>query len=288
MSKSSQNTEITIYGSRSRLHQPKILLQEMIRDLWASRELAWRLLARDIRGEFRSSFLGVFWAIMPPALTAIGLTFASRFGVINVGETSIPYPAYVMLGTVLWQTFLESLNSPEVALKTAKSMLGRVKFPHEAIILAQVGRILFNLSTKLILVIILFLLFRVTVSWTILLAPVAIASLVTLGVAIGLLLVPIINLVQDISRSMQLIQLVWFFLTPVVYPVPDNPYLAAIVNFNPATPLLMTARDWITIGYTTQLVGFLSVSLLSVVFLLLGWIVFRLSMPYLIERISLN
>lgn len=276
----------TTYSSYSYLRRPGTLLQDMVQDLLAARELAWRLFMRDVKGEFRQSFLGTFWAIVPPALTAAGLTLANRTGVLNVGETAIPYPAFIMLGTVLWQTFLEALTSADKALKTSKPILGKVKFPYEAIILAQIGQILFHLGTKLILVVALFLFFRVAVSWSIILAPLAIIGLVLLGVAVGLLLVPITNLLEDISRSMQVVHLVWFFLTPVVYPVPENPYLAMAVNLNPVTPLLVTARDWITLGFTGIPLGFVIVSLLSIGLLLLGWLVFRLSMPYLIERIS--
>jgi len=285
MNKLPVESQIT-YSSRSRLRRPRTLLQEMLQDLVAARELAWRLFVRDVRGEFRQSFLGTFWAIVPPALTAAGLTLANRSGVLNVGETEIPYPAFIMLGTVLWQTFIEALNSPDRALRTSKAILGKVKFPHEAIILAQIGQILFHLVAKLILVVLLFLVFQVTVSWSILLAPIAIISMVILGVAMGLLLVPITNLVQDVSRSMQVSQMVWFFITPVIYPVPDNRYLAAVVNLNPVTPLLVAARDWITIGFRGVPLDFVMVSLLSVLLIFLGWIVFRLSMPYLIERIS--
>ena len=276
----------TTYSSCSYLRRPRTLFQDMLQDLLAARELAWRLFMRDVKGEFRQSFLGTFWAIVPPALTAAGLTLANRSGVLNVGATEIPYPAFIMLGTVLWQTFLDALNSPDKALKTSKAILGKVKFPHEAIILAQIGQILFHLCTKLLLVIALFLFFKVAVSWSIILAPVAIISLVLLGVAIGLLLVPITNLVEDISRSMQVVHLVWFFLTPVIYPVPENPYLAVAVNLNPVTPLLVTARDWITIGFNGIPLNFVLVSVLSIFLLFLGWLVFRLSMPYLIERIS--
>jgi lipopolysaccharide transport system permease protein len=276
----------TTYSSRSYLRRPRSLGQEMLRDLLAARELAWRLFMRDVKGEFRQSFLGTFWAIVPPALTAAGLTLANRSGVLNIGETEIPYPAFIMLGTVLWQTFLEALNCPDKALKTSKAILGKVKFPHEAIILAQIGQILFSLGTKLVLVIALFLVFRVAVSWSIILAPLAIIGLVLFGVAVGLLLVPITNLIQDVSRSMQVVHLVWFFLTPVVYPVPENPYLAIAVNLNPVTPLLVTARDWITVGFNGIPLNFVGVSFLSIVLLLLGWLVFRLSMPYLIERMS--
>ncbi len=277
--------EIT-YSSASSLRRPRTLFQEMLQDLMAARELAWRLFVRDVKGEFRQSFLGTFWAIVPPALTAAGLTLANRSGVLNIGETEIPYPAFIMLGTVLWQTFLEALNSPDKALKTSKAILGKVKFPHEAIILAQIGQILFHLCTKLVLVIGLFLFFRVAVSWSIFLAPMAIISLVFLGVAVGLLLVPITNLIEDLSRSMQVVHLVWFFLTPVVYPVPENTYLALAVHLNPVTPLLVSARDWITVGFDGIPPGFVIVSLCSIFLLFLGWLVFRLSMPYLIERIS--
>ena len=49
-----------------------------------------------------------------------------------------------MLGTVLWQTFLEAFQSPEIAIKASKPLLSQVKFPHEAIILAQLGQVIFN------------------------------------------------------------------------------------------------------------------------------------------------
>ena len=147
----------TVYTPDSRIVRPVYLFQEMIADLLASRELAWRLLVRNIRGQYRQSFLGIFWAIVPPAMTAAGLTFANNTGILNVGETDIPYPAYVMLGTVLWQTFLESLNSPQVAIKASRPLLAQVKFPHEAIIITQLGQTLFNLLIKLLFVVILFI-----------------------------------------------------------------------------------------------------------------------------------
>lgn len=275
-----------VYTPDSRIIRPVYLFQEMIADLLASRELAWRLLVRNIRGQYRQSFLGIFWAIVPPAMTAAGLTFANDTGIINVGETDIPYPAYVMLGTVLWQTFLESFNSPQVAIKASRPLLAQVKFPHEAIIITQLGQTLFNLLIKLLFVVILFILFRVSVSWMIILAPIAIINLIILGTAIGLLLVPITNLVQDVSRSLEVITLAWFFLTPIAYPPPDNPILNFIVKLNPVTPLLVTAREMITTGMLSQTFSFILMSVVAWIGLILGWLVYRLAMPYLIERIS--
>ncbi|MGD1913453.1 MAG: ABC transporter permease [Rivularia sp. (in: cyanobacteria)] len=276
----------TLYTPKSKILRPLKLFREMYGDLFASRELAWRLLIRNIRGQYRRSFLGITWAIVPPALTAAGLTFANDTGVLNIGETDIPYPAYVMLGTVLWQTFLEALNCPQIAINTSRPLLAQVKFPHEAIILTQLGQILFNLIIKLAFVIALFIIFRVSVSWTIILSPIAMINLIILGTAIGLLLVPVTNLIQDISRAMEVITLAWFFLTPVAYPTPDNPILNFIVKLNPVTPLLVTARELITTGVLSQPLSFAFVSIIALIGLVLGWLIYRLAMPYLIERIS--
>jgi lipopolysaccharide transport system permease protein len=276
----------TVYTPESRIRSPKRLLSEMLSDLWRSRELAWRLLVRDIRSQYRSSFLGTAWAIVPAAITAGGLAVASSAGVINVGETDIPYPAFVMLGTILWQTFLEAFNGPEKAVKASRNMLSRVKFPYEALILSQLGQALFDLLLKLVLLVILFVIFSVSVSWKIVLAPVAFSSLIMLGMGFGLLLVPINHLVQDISRSMEVLLLVWFFLTPVVYPVPEQPLLATLVRLNPVTPLLLTARELMTTGTVSDPVAFAVVSLGAIALLGLGWLVFRLSIPFLVERIG--
>ncbi|MGK7915703.1 MAG: ABC transporter permease [Prochloraceae cyanobacterium] len=275
-----------IYTPDSRIRSPMQFFGEMYGDLLASRELAWRLFVRNISAEYRESFLGLAWALIPPAITAIAFTFANNSGVLNVEETNIPYPAFVMLGTTLWQTFLEAFNGPQMALQKSRRLLAQVKFPHEAIILSNLGQITVNLLIKLFFLSILFVFFSVPVSWTVLLAPVPIISLVCLGTAIGLTLIPFTNLVKDISRIIQLSIIGWFFVTPVAFPPPDKGIFSILVRINPVTPLLMTARDLVTTGEPSFLVGFYVTSIGALVGLLIGWFVFRLSIPFLVERIS--
>jgi lipopolysaccharide transport system permease protein len=52
------------------------------------------------------------------------------------------------------------------------------------------------------------------------------------------------------------------------------------------TPLLVTTRELATTGVLTQVTGFWIVSAIALVGLLLTWVMFRLAMPYVIERIS--
>jgi lipopolysaccharide transport system permease protein len=275
-----------VYRPESHIRHPLQLFQEMWRDLLASRELAWRLLVRDISAQYRQSMLGIFWAFLPPIITAVGLVTAKNAGAINIGHTDIPYPVYVMFSMSLWQTFVEALYGPIQAVATAKSMLLKINFPREAIILAKLGEVFFNFGIKALLIVGLFLWFKISVSWTILIAPVALIHLVILGTFIGLLLAPIATLYQDLSKGLFMITGLWLFLTPVVFPMPTNGTFSALVKLNPVTPLLVATRDLATKGVLTDPVGFWIMSVISLVGFCLAWVFYRLSMPFVVERIG--
>lgn len=275
-----------IYTPESSLRHPLKLFKEMWRDLLASRELAWRLMVRDINSQYRQSLLGISWAFLPSIIMAIGFTLANEANVIQVGKTDLPYPAYVMFSTVLWQTFVEALNAPLQAVILAKPLLAKVNFPREALILAKLGEVFFNFAIKVILIVGVFIWFKVPITWNILLAPVAIIHLILLGTFIGVLLAPLGLLYQDISRGLTLITGFWLFITPIIYPVPKVGIFSLLVNFNPVTPLLVTARELATTGVISHPVEFWVVSILTFIGLIVTWIVFRLAMPFVIERVS--
>jgi len=275
-----------VYTPESLLRHPIQLFKQMGRDLLASRELAWRLMVRDISAQYRQSFLGVIWAFLPPIVMAAGFTLASDAGAIAIDTTDLPYPAYVMFSMALWQTFVEALNGPVQAVTVAKPMLAKVNFPREAIILAKLGEVFFNFAIKLILIVGLFIWFRVPVSWTAILAPVALIHLILFGTFIGVLLAPLGVLYQDVSKGLTMITGFWLFLTPVVYPVPGEGTFGSLVRLNPVTPLLVTTRELATTGVISDPTRFWIASIITVVGLLLTWVAFRLAMPFVIERVS--
>ncbi|MEO1068429.1 MAG: ABC transporter permease [Cyanobacteria bacterium J06638_6] len=269
------------------MRRPGLLLRRMGADLLASRELAWQLMKRDISAQYRQSFLGIAWAIIPPIVASAGFAFAASAEVINVGATDIPYPAYVLLSTALWQTFNEAVMLPMQKVGAARMMLAKIQFPREALILAAMGQVLFNFAFKLLLVAGMFLWFRLAVPPTIVLAPVALLHLVLLGTVLGMFLAPLSALYQDFQKGMQLLLGTWLFLTPVVYPPPSGDGLfGLLVRFNPVTPLLVTTRDLITVGTISDPQGFWLVSALVFAGLPVAWVVYRLAMPYAIERFS--
>lgn len=286
MKKHDRSVPIVVHRPDSKMRRPKQLLREMWWDLLASRELARQLMVRDISAKYRQSVLGLGWAVIPPIVMAIGFSFAKSGGVINIGETGLPYPAYVMFSMTLWQTFVEALTGPVQAVSTAATMLSRVNFPREALILAKLGEVGFNFGIKLVLIIGLFIWFQIPVSWSVLLAPVALIHLIVLGTFLGLLLAPLSVLYKDITMALALVTSLWLFVTPVVYPVPTSGLFGSIVRLNPVTPLLVTTRELATTGIISDPQGFWIASAIGIVGLFFAWIVYRLGMPFVVERIS--
>jgi lipopolysaccharide transport system permease protein len=72
----------------------------------------------------------------------------------------------------------------------------------------------------------------------------------------------------------------------VAYPPSVGGTLGKILNLNPVTPLLMGAKDLVTNGIPGNLIPFFIVFGFTLLFLFIGWIIYRLALPIIIERIG--
>ena len=136
----------TVYTPQSELANFSRLLGNMVSDISASRGLAWRLLVRNLSARYRQSVLGYAWAFIPPLFTSLVWIFLQSQRVLEIDDTGMPYVAFVICGTVLWQTFVEALNNPLNMVKSSMSMLTKINFPREALILAGIGQVFFSLQ----------------------------------------------------------------------------------------------------------------------------------------------
>ena len=274
----------TIYTPESRIRKPHKLIRDMYSDIRASKELAWRLFIRNISTLYRQTVLGYIWAFLPPIATTLLWVFLNNSKVVSFASTSIPYPVYVMVGTLLWQVFIDAMNCPLKIVSSSKSMIIKINFPHEALIIAGLLEVFFNFLIRIILFVGILIFYKVSLSITVLLAPIGILSLILLGLMIGIFLTPIGVLYKDIGNALIIFTTIWFYLTPVIYPPPSSFPANLLVKLNPVSPLIITTRDWITSGSVTDLSGFLLISIISLLLIIIGWILFRISMPHIIER----
>lgn len=278
--------QITVYTADSPLRNPGQLFREMKRDLLASRELAWRLFLRDIQAQYRQTFLGYVWAFLPPVATSLTFIFLSSQKILAISATSIPYPAFILIGTTLWQTFVDAINSPLKLVQSSREMLAKINFPREALILAGLSEVLFNFAIRSVILIFALVCFRIPISPAIALAPLGVLSLVAFGLMLGVLLTPAGMLYQDVGRGLTLITGFWMLLTPVIYPTPTSWPASLLSKWNPVSPLVVTTRDWLTGAAATHLSPFLMVTGATLILLLIGWALYRVAMPHLIERMG--
>jgi lipopolysaccharide transport system permease protein len=244
------------------------------------------MLHRDLSAKYRQSFLGWLWAVVPPIAMTASFLLAGEAGIVNTAGTSIPYPLFALLGTVLWQTFSEAIHGPMRAVTAAKPMLARIRFPYEAILLAKLGEVLFNLAIRLALVAAALAVYGVQPSWTMLFAPLAIGAMLLLATALGLLLVPLAGLYSDVEMGLTMLLSLWFFVTPVMYEQAAQGSTVGVLNaVNPLTPVLVVARESLA-GLPLSLgAGFAACAALATAGLFLGWLIYRKSLAYMIERI---
>jgi len=277
---------LTVYTPESPLRQPAKFVRDMIADLLASRELAWRLFVRDLSAQHRNSVLGYLWVFLPPLVASLPFVYLHSTGVVRMGDTPIPYAAYAMVGTIIWQTFVEALNSPLRTVNAARSMLTRINFPREAILLSGLMQVGFAFVVRLVLLIAVFVAFAVEPAATAPLFFVGMLSVVATGFMVGLILTPFGILYSDVPHSLPIASTFLMLLSPVVYPTPASGVAAIVSSFNPLTPLITTTREWLTTGHAAHLGGFILVSAMTVTFLVFGWVAYRLALPHLITRLG--
>ncbi len=268
------------------MRHPRTMLSDLWRDVHAGRELAWRLFVRDVKAQYRQTYFGYVWAFVPPLAAALTFIFLQGQGITNIDGTSIPYPAFVVIGTMLWQTFAEATMSPIQSVNAARSMLVKLNFPRESILMAGMYMVSFNMLIRLILLAIVLVLWRIVPGVTLVGFPVAVFGLLICGFAIGLMILPIGTLYGDIGRGFPILLQIGMFLTPVVYPARTEGFAGWLARWNPISPLIETARASLTGQALTYLPQSLMVIAIGGAIVVLGLLLFRLVMAPLIERMG--
>ncbi|MDR7208971.1 ABC transporter permease [Flavobacterium piscis] len=275
----------TVYQKENNSNTVK-LLKESFNDMVISRFLAKQLAVRDIKAQYRQSYLGVIWAFITPLTTALVWVVLNKSGTISVTDTGIPYPVYVFSGTLLWSIITESINAPMMNTNAAKGILSKINFPKEALIVSGVYKLL--LSSLMKIALLMFFLFAYGVGFhsSILLFPLAFLGVIFFGTTIGLFLTPLGMLYNDIGKIITMGLSFLMYATPVVYAIPKTGFLKTIMEINPLTPLILTSRDLLMGQNSQYTMYYLVIMIACVPLFFFGLIFYRISIPIIVERMS--
>lgn len=278
----------TVYTPDPPLRNPWGLLQTIFRDNWERRELCAQLFWRNIKAQYRQTFFGFLWIFFPAIASSMVWLFLHSFRVIQFDREIAGgnYLLYLLVGMVLWQSFVEAFSMPLAAFNANRGMLQKINFPREIVMAVSMLEVLFNSLVRTV-VLLPFLIYFVGLenfSLTMLWFPLFHLILILVGSTIGLFLVPIGALYLDVGRILTIIAPVWMILTPVIYPVPTEFPATLLIYCNSAAPALISAREAL-LGAPFAHAGTALISA-AIAFpaFIIGLILFRISIPIILER----
>jgi lipopolysaccharide transport system permease protein len=276
---------VRLYRSDRQLGWGYRVWREMVGELIASRELIWRLFLRDFSARYRQSVFGVLWALIMPVVAVGTFIFLNASGVLNVGETGIPYPAFALLGLTVWQLFAGGLVAATNAIVAGGTMVAKINFPKEALVIASLGQAVVETLIRIMLTVAVFAWFRVVPEWTAIFFPLALLPLFLFTLGLGLLLSLLNALLRDVANLVTLATTFLLFMTPVLYPEPRQGLFSLVSSHNPVAALVTGARDIVVAGRLTDPDHFLWASAVSGIVFLVSWRLFHMVEPRMAERV---
>ena len=152
--------------------------------------------------------------------------------------------------------------------------------------MAGFGELALNGLVPFITLVPIFIYFKILPGLSVLLFPLVVLGFMLFGFTLGVLVTPVGLFFRDIYRGMPLLAKIWFFLTPIVYPIPQSGWLHAIARYNPATPFIVTTRELLVGQTPSMIVPLVIVFAWVLLFAFIGLLMYRLAMPHVVERMS--
>ena len=190
-------------------------MKEFLSELYNYRELLQELIKRDLRVKYRKSVLGYLWSLLNPLLMMMVVStvfsYVFRFDIEN-------YPVYLITGQTLFNFFQEATNMAMTSITNSASLIKKVYLPKQVF---PVSRILSSFVTflfSLLAIVIIMILTRVKITWTILLFPLPLLYILVFSIGLGLLLSIMSTYFRDVYYLWGIFITAWMYFTPIFYP----------------------------------------------------------------------
>lgn len=284
--------QLTVYNAQSEINDPALMFTNIAHDFWSGRELGWRLFLRNLRGLYRQTFLGLFWVFLPPIANTAVWVFLRNQGVFSLGDNmEVHGTVYILTGMILWQTFVEAFQMPLNVVNRNRGMLSKLRFPRESLLLVGLGEVLFDFAVRCLLLIPAFWFYGVAPSPATFAAMPLALIMILFAAGLGMLIMPVGSLYQDVSRFIGIAMPFWMLTTPIIYVISEqslneSPIRGLLVWLNPAAPILVWCRDLILTGSSPFMVPGILFALIAIPLFLIGLAVFRVSIPVIVERMN--
>lgn len=278
--------EVKVYSSGSGLSQPVHLVIDILKSFKAGFFMGRQFFIRDLNAAVRQSFLGLLWYLLPPLATAGIWIFLNSQKIVQIENVPMAYGAFALCGTMMWALLTESILKPLQRFTASKSMLAKLNFPREALLIAAFFDMLFSVLLKVLVLLPILMLMGIMPSFGWLLGISGMLMIIVFGLTLGIFLLPVGMLYNDVNRGLPILFQILLYLSPVIYPVQNIGADSFMRLFNPSIPYIEFIRSSFGDYDFIMMNEFLIWSIISGFMLLFGLIFLRISLPALIERIG--
>jgi len=244
-------------------------------EIFRYRELLLSLVIKELKVRYKQALLGMAWAVFTPLAMMLIFTFVfSKVTKISTGQ--IPYPVFAYCGLLPWTFFAGSLASATNSLVANTNLITKIYFPREVFPLAVILARFIDFCVASLILVGLMLFYHIPFQITILLFPLILLIQVILMIGLSLLLSVGNLFFRDVKYIIDVVLILWMFVTSVIYPINvDSPALQRVLMLNPMTPILNAYRALILKGEFPQIGPLLPAIAISVVIFFIGIVLFH-------------
>ncbi len=246
------------------------------------------LVKRDFQGRYAGSVLGFFWSLVQPLwmLVLFTFVFSTVMKVTPVGARTGHFSIFLFGGLLPWTAMQEGVLRSATAITDNANLVKKLRFPAEILVLAVVLAGLLHEAIAAV-VFVGALLWVGEFSWgglPLLLLAIPLQVGLTLGLA--LVVSSLHVFFRDTAQILGMVFNVWFYVTPIVYPLALVPSrYRTWLELNPLTALVGLYRQAFLGGRLEVVPGAVSLALVAAVLTSVGFWLFRRLKPAFVDEI---
>ena len=254
-----------------------------LHEVWRYRDLLRMYVKRDIITFYKQTILGPMWFFIQPIMTTIMFMFVFG-GIAGISTDGVPQAVFYLAGLVCWNYFADCLTKCSDTFNANQQIFGKVYFPRLIVPFSIVISNMVKMGIQLVLFLVVYAYYFIVlgtfeINWTIVLFPVLLLMLASLGLGFGLVISSLTTKYRDLRFLITFGVQLWMYATPVIYPLSvmkqNYPDKICVIVANPLTAIIETFKFGFTGVGVFEWNYLLYSFVMSIAVLLLGIIVFN-------------
>lgn len=264
-------------------------MPEMVRSLWAYRGFMASLVRRDFQLRSVRAAWGSAWLVVQPAIQILiySVIFAEVLRAKLPGSSDrLAYGLYVCAGLITWNYFAEIVLRCQTLFLDHAHLLKTIRFPRSALPIALFASASLNFAVVASLLLITLLLLGRWPGWFLMSAVPLLGLQGLLALGLGVLSGTLNVFFRDVGHAVGIVLQLWFWLTPIVYPLEVVPVaVRGLLQWNPMLHLVAAYQTIVVDRGTPDWNAIPAIAAFCLVVGLAAWRAFRKLGPDLVDEL---